>query len=196
MQLGFYFDQTRCTGCFTCVVACKDWHDVPAGPSSWIRVLPLEKGKYPDLFVAFLRTSCYHCLEPACVPACPASAITKRKQDGIVIVDGEQCLGKDRCGLCLESCPYDAPQFGDEENAIMEKCDFCVERLAEGQTPICVEACPMRALDVGPMEELITKYGTAREAIGFVYSKDIIPSIVSKPKAEDSKRLDRLENTR
>ena len=162
MQLGFYFDQTRCTGCFTCVVACKDWHDVPAGPSSWIRVFPLEKGKYPDLFVAFLRTSCYHCLKPACVSACPASAITKRKQDGIVIVDREQCLGKDSCGSCLDACPYDAPQFGDEENASMEKCDFCVERLAEGQTPICVEACPMRALDVGPMEELIAKYGTAK----------------------------------
>jgi anaerobic dimethyl sulfoxide reductase subunit B (iron-sulfur subunit) len=38
MQLAFYFDQTRCTGCYTCAVACKDWHDVPAGPASWMRV--------------------------------------------------------------------------------------------------------------------------------------------------------------
>jgi len=51
MQMGFYFDQTRCTGCFTCVVACKDWHDVPPGPASWMRVTTVEKGKYPDLFV-------------------------------------------------------------------------------------------------------------------------------------------------
>ena len=183
MQWGFYFDQTRCTGCFTCVVACKDWHNVPAGPSSWIRILTLEKGKYPDLFVAFLRTSCYHCLEPTCMPACPAGAITKREQDGIVIVDREQCLGKDSCGApCLETCPYDAPQFGDEDNARMEKCDLCVERLAEGKNPICVDACPMRALDAGPVEELKAKYGDVREAAGFVYSQDCIPSIIFKSK--------------
>jgi anaerobic dimethyl sulfoxide reductase subunit B (iron-sulfur subunit) len=126
MQTGFYFDQTRCTGCFTCVVACKDWHDVPAGPASWMRVTTIEKGKCPDVFVAFLAAACYHCTKPACVDACSASAITKRKQDGIVVVDREACLGRDQCQLCLESCPYDAPQFGAEESAKMQKCDLCL----------------------------------------------------------------------
>lgn len=196
MQWGFYFDQTRCIGCFTCVVACKDWHDVPAGPSSWLRILTLEKGKYPDLFVTFLRTSCYHCLEPACVSACPAGAITKRKEDGIVIVDREQCLGKDICGgLCLEACPYDAPQFRDEDNAHMEKCDLCVERLAEGEMPICVDACPTRALDAGPIEELIEKYGDGREAAGFISSGNYVPSIIFKPKNGDYNRLDEQANS-
>jgi len=188
LQIGFYFDQTRCTGCFTCVVACKDWHDVPAGPTSWIRILTLEKGKYPNLFVSFLRISCYHCLEPACVSACSANAITKRKQDGVVIVDKEKCLGQ-KCGLCLESCPYNAPQFRDEADAKMEKCDFCIERLAGSKKPICVDACPMRALDAGPMEELQIKYGNIREAEGFVYSNCCIPSIIFKPK-KDTKNLD------
>ena len=64
----------------------------------------------------------------------------------------------------------------------MEKCDLCVERLAEGKNPICVDACPMRALDAGPLEELIAKYGNVREATGFVYSEDCIPSIIFKPK--------------
>ena len=109
MQLGFYLDQTRCIGCFTCIVACKDWNDVDAGPASWRRVITTEKGKYPDLFVAFLSTACHHCVEPACVSACPVDAISKREVDGVVVVDRETCLGKDNCDMCLQACPYDAP---------------------------------------------------------------------------------------
>lgn len=184
MQLGFYFDQTRCTGCFTCVVACKDWHDIPAGPVSWTRISCIEKGKYPDLFAAYLRTSCFHCTNPACVSACPAGAITKREEDGIVLVDRAQCLGNDSCGLCLEACPYNAPQFESEDEATMEKCNLCEHRLAQNMAPICVEACPMRALDVGPMEDLIAKYGNERETTGFVPSSDCIPSVIFKTKNE------------
>ena len=51
-QLGYYFDQTRCTGCYTCTVACKDWHDIPAGPANWLRVATILKGKFPNLFLA------------------------------------------------------------------------------------------------------------------------------------------------
>ena len=187
MQYGIYIDQNRCTGCFTCVVACRDWHDVPAGPASWIRVKTIEKGKYPDLFVAFLPVACYHCLKPACVPACPVNAITKR-EDGIVTIDRETCLGKDNCGLCLEACPYDAPQFGAEENAKMQKCDFCLERWTEGKKPICVDACHMRALDAGPIDELRAKYGDVRDTESFMYSEDLVPSIIFKPK-KDTKGL-------
>ena len=92
-----------------------------------------EKGTFPDLFVAFLTTSCYHCEEPLCLPACPASAISKREDNGVVVIDREACLGHDECGLCLEACPYDAPQFGDEVNAKMQKCDLCIDRLKEGK---------------------------------------------------------------
>ena len=59
MQMGFYFDQTRCIGCYACVVACKDWHDIPAGPASWMRVKTLELGKYPRPFVVHLPSPCY-----------------------------------------------------------------------------------------------------------------------------------------
>ena len=188
MQYGIYFDQNRCTGCFTCVVACRDWHDVPAGPASWIRVKTIEKGKYPDLFVAFLPIACYHCLQPTCVPACPVNAITKREEDGIVTVDREICLGKDNCQLCLEACPYDIPQFGSEENAKMQKCDLCIDRWVEGKKPICVDGCPMRALDAGPIDELRSKYCDVRDTESFVYSEDLVPSITFKPK-KDTKGL-------
>lgn len=185
MQLAFYFDQTRCTGCFTCAVACKDWHDIPAGPAHWMRVTTIEKGKYPHPFVAFLAVPCLHCAEPACVDACPAGALTKRREDGIVVVDQEACLGKETCSLCLEACPYGAPQFGAEDGAKIQKCDFCLDRWMEGKKPICVDGCPMRALDAGPLEEMEAKYGEAKSAIGLVYDPVLKPSIVTKPKPEN-----------
>jgi anaerobic dimethyl sulfoxide reductase subunit B (iron-sulfur subunit) len=182
MQLGFYFDQTRCTGCCTCVVACKDWHDVPAGPASWRRVTTIEEGEFPNLFVAFLGTSCCHCAQPACISVCPADAIIKRKQDGIIVVDRDKCHGKDLCDLCLQACPYHAPQFRAEPNAKMEMCDLCFDRLEEGKKPICVEACPMRALDTGPLHELKSRYGGVVKAEGFDYSSNLQPSVIFRPK--------------
>lgn len=181
MQMAFYFNQSRCTGCYTCVVACKDWHDVPAGPASWVRIPTYEKGKYPNVSVAFMFNTCYHCAKPNCVAACPVGAITKRKEDGVVVVDREKCLGKDECELCREACPYNAPQFGAEENAKMQKCDMCLDRLDENKPPICVAGCPLRALDAGPVEEIRKKYGDIEEAEGFTYSMDVKPSIVCKP---------------
>jgi anaerobic dimethyl sulfoxide reductase subunit B (iron-sulfur subunit) len=188
MQYGIYFDQNRCTGCFACVEACLDWHDIPAGPASWLRLRIVEKGKYPDLFVTFLPVACYHCLQPACVAACPVNAITKREEDGIVTVDRDACLGKDSCGLCLDACPYDAPQFGAEEEAKMQKCDLCLNRWAVGKKPVCVDSCPLWALDAGPIDELRAKYGDVRDAESFVYSEDLVPSITFKPK-KDTKGL-------
>lgn len=182
MQLGFYFDQTRCTGCWTCIVACKDWHDVPAGPASWMRLKTIERGKYPDLFVGWLATPCYHCAEPYCIDACPHDAISKRSEDGIVLVDRDVCVGKDECGMCLDACPYEAPQFGGEPNPRMQKCNFCIDRWEEGKPPICVAACPTRALDAGPIEEMATKYGSNHEAEGFAYDKVLKPSVVMKQK--------------
>jgi len=184
-RMGFYFDQTRCTGCHACAVACKDWHDIDAGPVNWLRIEAIEKGQYPELFLAYLFSPCYHCASPACVLACPVNAISKRESDGIVTVDREKCLGKEECNtLCLNACPWNAPQFGPEADARMQKCDLCMERLEQGQQPICVEACPMYALEVAPLEQLQAKYGSTTEATGFVYSERFRPSVVFKPRAE------------
>ncbi|MCF8035889.1 MAG: 4Fe-4S dicluster domain-containing protein [Desulfobacteraceae bacterium] len=183
MQMGFYFDQTRCTGCRACQVACKDWHDVPAGPENWMRVLYTEKGSFPDVFVSYMVSPCWHCISPVCAEACPVEAINKRPADGVVTVDPETCLGKDECGAkCLKACPYDAPQFGPEQNARMHKCNFCLDRLEQGKVPNCVEACYTRALDAGPIEELREKYGSGQEAEGFSYSKRTKPAVVIKAK--------------
>jgi anaerobic dimethyl sulfoxide reductase subunit B (iron-sulfur subunit) len=147
-----------------------------------MRVSCLEKGKFPDVFVSYLATPCYHCEAPSCMEVCPVDAISKRT-DGIVVVDREACLGESACGApCREACPYGAPQFGEEEEAKMQKCDFCVERWEQDKKPVCVEACPMRALDAGPLDEMRAKYGDVSEASGFVYSSDVRPSVTFKPK--------------
>ncbi len=182
MQMGIYFNQTRCTGCQTCAVACKDWHDIPAGPSKWLWITTYERGRFPNLSVSFLVHCCYQCENPACMEACPADVVTKRKEDGIVVVDRASCLGKEKCGLCLEACPYKAPQFRQEPESTMEKCDFCLDRWTQGKKPVCVDSCPTRALDAGPIEELMKGYGEIREAEGFDYTSELRPSIVFKPK--------------
>jgi len=180
-QIGFFINQSRCIGCHTCSVSCKDWYDIDAGSVNWIPVKKIERGKFPNPFLAYLPSPCYHCSDPACIKPCPSNAITKRDSDGIVIVDREKCLGNTFCSmLCLKACPYDAPQFGPEGDAKMQKCSLCVERLDKGQQAICVEACPMFAIDVGPMEDLRKKYGDSKDAEGFVYSEKLKPSIIMK----------------
>jgi anaerobic dimethyl sulfoxide reductase subunit B (iron-sulfur subunit) len=179
--MAFYFDQARCLGCYTCAVACKDWHNIEAGPAHWRRITSKEWGKYPKVFLSYLSLSCNHCENPACAEACPQEAISKEPSNGIVQVDPEQCLGGDDCARdCWEACPYDAPQFGKEENPKMQMCTFCADRWEENKPPICVEACPMRALDAGPIEELREKYGNKIAASDFVQSKKTNPSILFK----------------
>ena len=105
-QLGIFFNQTRCDACYACVVACKDWHDVPPGPARWLRVTTIERGKYPNPFLAFNVNMCSHCVNAPCVEICPAEAVSKRDEDGIVVVDREKCVGRDECGYpCSHECP-------------------------------------------------------------------------------------------
>ncbi|KKK98021.1 hypothetical protein LCGC14_2646920 [marine sediment metagenome] len=182
-QMGFYIDQTRCTGCYTCSVACKDWNDIDAGPTNWMRINKIEKGKFPDLFLAYLPIACNHCADPPCVKACPTQAIIKRDIDGIVVINQENCIGKDECGFkCLKVCPWDSPQFSNELNAKMQKCNLCLDRLENGHQAICVEACPMYALDVDSIVNLKEKYGNQFEAEGFIYNEMFKPSVIFKPK--------------
>jgi len=186
-QMGFYFDQTRCTGCYTCLVACKDWYDIDPKEVNYMRVSSVERGQFPDLFVAYLASPCWHCTEAPCIKACPSGAIYKREKDGVVMVDRDLCLGKEACPeKCKKACPWDAPQFGPRVDAKMEKCQLCYDRLEEGKKPICVEACPLFALDAGPLEELRRKYGDVQKAEGFKSMKRFQPSVIFKPKKPKS----------
>jgi NADPH-dependent glutamate synthase beta subunit-like oxidoreductase len=122
MQLGFYVDQTRCTGCFICIVACKDWNDVPAGPASWMRVSTIERGKFPNTFVAFLPSLCYHCAQPLCAWVCPNKAITKNDPNGLVTIDREKCRQPTRCGIIDEKAMGASFSYGEGESPCQITC--------------------------------------------------------------------------
>jgi anaerobic dimethyl sulfoxide reductase subunit B (iron-sulfur subunit) len=88
--------------------------------------------------------------------------------------------------MCLEACPYEAPQFGAEQNAKVQMCNLCIERWSEGKKPICVAGCPTRALDAGPIGEIEAKYGKTHKAVGFTYDGKLRPSVLFKPRPEVS----------
>lgn len=180
-QLAFFFDQGSCTGCHTCAVACADAHDL--GPDrAFRRVWEVQGGSYeregaavvPRIFALWNTVSCCHCREPACLAACPAGAISKRGSDGLVLIDADSCVS---CGSCAAACPYGAIS-AEPESGKAEKCDFCAAELEAGRAPVCVAACPMRALDWGDLEELRSRTGGSEDALGFPDSGAIRPALL------------------
>lgn len=155
MAVGFYVDLTACVGCKTCLMACKDVHDLEVGVL-YRTVHEYEGGEYPNPVVFHLSVSCNHCENPACMAVCPAGAISVN-DEGAVILDRSMCIG---CKSCASACPYMVPQFSDVYG-ICEKCDTCVDIRATGELPACVASCPMRALDFGDWDELQKKYPDA-----------------------------------
>ncbi len=144
-QYGFYYDSSRCIQCRTCELACKSANDVELGVR-WRRLTEDWTGEYPALTRTFFSLACMHCREPACAAVCPTEAISKRPDDGIVVVDADKCNG---CGDCLSACPWGVPLFG--KDGTMQKCDFCV---GIGREPACAQSCPVGALTFGPLDEL------------------------------------------
>ena len=149
-QYAFYVDAGRCVKCWACEVACKQWNGIPAADVQRRTVVETVEGTFPHVKRTFVSTNCSHCEDPACMAACPAGAISKREEDGAVVVDQEVCIG---CQTCVNSCPYGAPQF-IEEDKIVQKCDTCRALREAGHEPVCVEACPMRAIEFGEMDDL------------------------------------------
>jgi len=179
MQHGFFYDQSRCYGCQACANACKSWHGLPAGPLKYLRIYEYEKGSFPDVRVHYQWIPCYHCQKPACVSDCPQEALYKEAKYGAVLLDSDKCDG---CRICYDSCPYGAPAFeSDEKGVKAQKCTMCVDRLEQGLQPVCVLACPTRALDFGPLVDLVAKYGNRRELDDLPSSEDTSPAIVFKP---------------
>jgi anaerobic dimethyl sulfoxide reductase subunit B (iron-sulfur subunit) len=139
-QYGFSYDADLCVECRACELACKGTNDLEPG-IRWRKVTEEWRGRYPDLKRVFLSSTCRHCPKPACAAACPTGALSKRAEDGIVVVDLEKCDG---CGDCLPACPYGVPQFGTDGK--MQKCDYC---LSVGVEPVCARSCPSGALTFG-----------------------------------------------
>ncbi len=178
-QYGFFIDQSRYIGCNACSIACMQWHNIPPSPVKWMRVYQWEKGTFPDVRLHILPVTCYHCEDPVCVRACETRALYKEDTYGAVLVDSDKCQGRRKC---WQACPYGAPQFhGDEPGAKMSKCTMCIDRLRQGLKPICVLSCSMRALEFGPLDDLIRNYGTIRRLEDMPRDSITRPAVVLRP---------------
>lgn len=158
-QYGFYFDSDRCIQCHACEVACQSWNELEFG-MKWRTVREFWGGQFPKVTNKTLSFSCMHCANPACAGICPAKAISKRPEDGIVVVDQNKCIG---CRSCSAVCPFHVPQYGKAGK--MQKCNLCVDRLTQGKQPSCVATCPGEALKCGPIESLAEKFSKPAERL-------------------------------
>ena len=166
-QYGFFFDVDRCINCRTCEVACQSVRSVGPG-LKWRWMVQTWYGEFPDVTTNYFSLACMHCAQPACAEVCPTGAISKRAEDGIVVVDTEKCNG---CQACSPACPFDIPRFGDD--GIMQKCDFCLE---PGDEPACAIHCPTGALQYGDIENLpeMSDGKTAQKFVGLTEPSVVI----------------------
>jgi molybdopterin-containing oxidoreductase family iron-sulfur binding subunit len=170
MRYGMVIDLTRCVGCNSCTVACKQANGIPSGVF-WSKVMLYETGGFPQARLLFLPMLCMHCQEAPCLEACPTGA-TYRGEGGLVLVDDDRCVG---CRYCIMACPYEARSYntrspreyypgqgmtefedvsiGQHPKGAIEKCTFCAPRLAEGKLPACVVTCPSEARIFGNLDD-------------------------------------------
>lgn len=148
---GMIINTHTCIGCYNCMIACKQEHFLPTG-ICFNRVLVGERGNFPSVLKLVYPVLCNHCAEPPCVDVCPSGATAKR-DDGIVSVDPEKCIG---CRSCLIACPYQQRSYLTStngeffpgqgkipyeemrellyplENGTVVKCNFCSEIVDRG----------------------------------------------------------------
>lgn len=160
-------DLARCKHALACQKSCNKNHHVPAD-RQWLNVYEMQDAKETAPY--WMPKTCFHCDNAPCVKVCPVDA-TFIREDGIVLIDNERCIG---CRFCMAACPYSVRVFnwGPVDNPIdiqnepydpekglprkmgtVEKCDFCPDMLREGMLPHCVTACPNGVYFMGDRNE-------------------------------------------
>lgn len=160
---GILIDLTRCTGCQSCALACKEANDRPH-PNTVPITLDTDSYSYVEerqiensvggMETVNIKHQCMHCLHPACVSACTVGALRKTAE-GPVVYDSEKCIG---CRYCQYACPFGVPCYEWENPlGLIHKCQMCASRLAEDEKPACIAACPNGALRFGTRHELLAQ---------------------------------------
>ncbi len=161
---GILIDLTRCVGCNSCALACKETNNMPdadieptkLSSKALTFVEPHEVTTISgDAKKRYVKRQCMHCLNASCASACPVGAMYK-SDEGPIVYRAERCMG---CRYCQLACPFAIPSF-EWDNGItpvISKCWMCHDRLQEGLKPACVEACPTGTLRVGRRDELLAQ---------------------------------------
>lgn len=173
-QYGFFVDSTRCIKCYACEVACQQWHGIKADTVHRRTVQEECTGTFLDVKRRFTSLSCMHCESPLCVASCPQGAISKREEDGLVVVDKAKCTGDKTCAT---ACPFDVPEFIELEGGgvVMDKCDGCLSLSREAdEMPRCVNTCPTKALHFGKLADMAA---LAKEKGGSQLEGGTVPSV-------------------
>ncbi|WP_141709326.1 4Fe-4S dicluster domain-containing protein [Desulfuribacillus stibiiarsenatis] len=146
-RYGMLIDNSSCVGCHACQIACQNQWQLPYN-EHFIDVHTFEKGTYPNVNIENFTTQCNHCDDPPCMRICPTYATYKR-QDGLVLVEEKKCIG---CKGCIVACPYNA-RIWSEKYHVPEKCKFCADFIATGETPACVNTCVTKARMFGDLDD-------------------------------------------
>ncbi|MGJ8640427.1 MAG: DmsC/YnfH family molybdoenzyme membrane anchor subunit [Opitutaceae bacterium] len=162
-QFAFKVDLDRCTGCKGCVSACHSLNGLD-DHETWRDVGVIHGGGLAEAsYTQTVTTACHHCADPGCLNGCPVLAYEKDEETGIVRHLDDQCIG---CQYCALKCPYDVPKYS-KQLGIVRKCDMCHDRLAEGEAPACVQACPTEAISITIVNTSKVTV-TAKEGAGFL----------------------------
>ena len=166
-------DVTKCIGCRSCQIACKQWHGLEAeettnrgtyenppdlSEDTWTKIIFKEISNDGTIRWLFRKEQCLHCTDAACVKVCPTGALQRHPTLGFVTYDRGKCSG---CGYCIEFCPYHIPRKDTKHNTLIGtglmggKCDFCFDRVSHGMEPACAKACPTGAIKFGEREDLV-----------------------------------------
>ncbi|OGR07490.1 MAG: hypothetical protein A3K23_07510 [Desulfobacca sp. RBG_16_58_9] len=168
MSKAILIDTTRCIGCRACQVACKSWHNLPGGRTTfsqpWSNPRFMDSKNYTRVIFRevagpgdrlnwyFIKRQCMHCLDPACESVCPVGALVKLKE-GPVVYDDDKCIG---CRYCMMACPFQVPKFEwSKAVPLVRKCDFCADRQAAGMPTSCAATCPTQTLTFGERPALL-----------------------------------------
>ena len=203
-KFAMVVDLAKCANARACVDACQEGHLLPKD-HEWIKIYMLQDDNLTSRY--WFPRPCFHCDKPMCVSVCPVGATYKR-QDGIVLVDNQRCIG---CKFCMTGCPYSARVFNwkDPEVEVPEghvydpetnipavegtvgKCVFCADNLRKGVLPRCVQACPMGVLYFGDLlEDTVTNGAETfrfsklmKDRAGYRFKEDLgtLPSVYYLP---------------